>query len=306
MHEFLILLAKIFPLYLLIAAGFFAAKKLKIDRDAVATVLIYIILPVVIFNGVATAPAGNTYLLLPLVFFVISCGLGVLFYKLGGLFWQTAEKNVLGFAAGHGNVGYFGLPLVLGVLGPQAQSIAILSVLGFMLFESTLGYYLIAKGQATAKEAVFNVLKLPLIYAFIFGLIVNKSGLVFSAPIQDLMTNIRGAYVVFGMMIIGIGLASVTRAAFDKKFTLLAFAAKFICYPIAVALFVALDNSALNLFDTETHQVMFLISIVPLASNTVAYAVRLKAHPEKAAFAVLLSTIFALFYIPFFIALFLK
>ena len=41
-----------------------------------------------------------------------------------------------------------------------------------------------------------------------------------------------------------------------------------------------------------------LLSIVPLAANTVELASLFKSQPEKAATAVLLSTIFALVYVP--------
>ena len=44
---------------------------------------------------------------------------------------------------------------------------------------------------------------------------------------------------------------------------------------------------------------MILMSIVPLAANTIALASDLDVHPEEATIAVFLSTIFALFYIPF-------
>jgi len=40
------------------------------------------------------------------------------------------------------------------------------------------------------------------------------------------------------------------------------------------------------------------MAIVPLAANTAAYAIGLRVHPDKAALAVLASTLFALFYIP--------
>ncbi len=40
------------------------------------------------------------------------------------------------------------------------------------------------------------------------------------------------------------------------------------------------------------------MSIVPLAANTVAIATELKTYPEKASVAVLMSTLFALFFIP--------
>jgi predicted permease len=46
---------------------------------------------------------------------------------------------------------------------------------------------------------------------------------------------------------------------------------------------------------------MLLMSIVPLASNTVAFATKLGVHPEKSAITVLASTLFVLFYIPLFV-----
>lgn len=46
------------------------------------------------------------------------------------------------------------------------------------------------------------------------------------------------------------------------------------------------------------YQIAFIESIVPLAANVVAIATLVDAEPEKAAFAVLLSTIFSLIFIP--------
>jgi len=63
-------------------------------------------------------------------------------------------------------------------------------------------------------------------------------------------------------------------------------------------LVVWVDNITLQLYNTSIHKVMILMSIVPLAANTVAFATELKAQPEKASLAVMLSTLFALFYIP--------
>jgi len=49
---------------------------------------------------------------------------------------------------------------------------------------------------------------------------------------------------------------------------------------------------------------MFVFSIVPLAGNTVTLAILLKAQPEKAAVAVLLSNVLSLIYIPFMLTLY--
>lgn len=54
----------------------------------------------------------------------------------------------------------------------------------------------------------------------------------------------------------------------------------------------------MSLFPEEAHKGFLLISIVPLAANSVAIASILKAHPEKVATTVLVSTLIALVYVP--------
>ncbi len=306
MEEFINLFVKISFLYLIVAVGFLAGKKLKIDRSTIATLLIYIITPVIIFYGVVVAPVSNTYLLLPVVFFVTATLLSLIFYEVGKLFWKTNEKNLLSAAAGSGNTGYFGLPLVLALTGEGGLSIAVFCLLGTTLYESTRSYYILAKSHVSPRESIAMVLKLPLLYAFILGLIANRAGFVIEGDLLEVFSYFKGAYVVLGMMIVGIALAAANIRAFDLRFTLLAFIAKFVGYPALIGGFVVLDATIFNLFTQNTHTVMMLISIVPMAANTISYAMLLKTHPEKAALTVMASTIFALLYIPLFVALFLS
>lgn len=306
MSEFTTLLDKIYPLYLIVIAGYIAGRFLKVDRRTVSSILIFIIAPVVVFYGVATAPHNNSYLLLPVIFYLVACTLSLIFYYIGGFFWKTSERNLLGFIAGSGNTGYFGIPLILALFGQSGLSIAVFSTLGLILYESTRGYYIVAKSHAEASEALSKVLRLPALYAFIIGIIVNRLDVHFGSSLTSAFTDFTGAYTVFGMMILGIGLAAATRATYDKTFTYISFAAKFLCYPAIIALLTYLDSSVFHLFDSEVHKILMILSIVPMATNTVTYATYLKAHPEKAAFTVMLSTIFALIYIPLFITIFLK
>jgi predicted permease len=306
MNEFFTLLEKIFPLYLIVGSGYIAGRYLKADRVTVSSLLIYIIAPVVIFNGVATAPHTNAYLLLPVIFYGVAWLLSALFYAVGGLIWQTSERNLLGFIAGSGNTGYFGIPLILALFGQHGLSIAVFSTLGLILYESTRGYYIIARSHATVREAIHKVLRLPVIYTFVLGIIVNRLDIHFSGSVASTLAYFSGAYTVLGMMILGIALSAVTRATYDKAFTAVSFAAKFLAYPVLIGLFVGADAAWLHLFTPEVHKIMMILAITPMATNTVTYASQLKAHPEKAAFTVMLSTLFALLYIPVFISIFLN
>lgn len=307
MSNFTLLLEKLLPIYLIIFLGFIAGHYLKVEKDSVAKLAIYFAAPIVVFNAFANMESNNQYLWLPVAAFVIAttiacASLVVYNYIFKG---RNKERNLLAAMAGSGNTGYFGLPLVIAVLGTHAGDISIIYVLGLIIYESTVSYFLISKGNYTTKQALKNVVMLPSVYACIVGIIFNKSGLELSESWATTITYFRGAYVVLGMMIVGIGLGSITRSHLDIKFTTSAFLNKFIVAPLAMGLFIYLDNRFIKLFDTEVHQVLLILSATPLAANSVAFATRLKVHPEKTALAVFASTIFALIYLPIFITIFI-
>jgi malate permease and related proteins len=305
MSDFVDLFSKILPLYVIVGLGYVLAKRTKIDRDSIASVLIYIIAPIVIFNGVASAPSESKYLLLPLLTFVVACVISSSYFWASKRYFSGVERNLMGFMSGTGNTGYFGLPVILALYGTGAQNIAILATLGFVLFENTLGFYYIARHDLTPEKAIEKVLKLPALYAYCLGVLVNFVGYHPTKIIVDYIVYFRGAYVIFGMMIIGVGLSQVSRSAVDKKLLAASFSAKFLVFPAAIGL-VGYANSRLKVYDPLVIKVLLVLSITPIASNTVAFATKLKVHPEKAVFTVLASTIFALIYIPIFVNIFLK
>jgi len=291
----------------MISLGYLAAKGLGAQKETIAKLLIYIIAPAVLFYGAFTTKINFANLSLPLLFFTIACLMSLLFYWIGTLVYKKdSTRNILAFTSGTGNTGYFGLPVIYAVLGEQAFSLAALSILGFVLYENTLGFYLTAKGNYSAKDSLKKVVKLPIVYAFAIGLLLN----LFSVNLGDIaittIGHFKGAYTLLGMMIIGMGLASVRLHHLDLKFISLTFLAKFITWPLIIAGIIFLDQTIFHLYNTPTYNVMIIMAIVPLAANTVAFATELRVHPDKAALAVLLSTLFALFYIPLATTLFIK
>jgi hypothetical protein len=303
MTIFLTLLAKLFPLYLIVFLGWIAGRYLEVKKESIASLLIYIIAPVVVFNGVITTELNFSTLSLPVLFFTLACLLCLLFYFIGTFIWEGSEKNILAFTSGVGNVGYFGLPVVLSLFGEKFLGVAVLSVLGFILYENSLGFFVVAKGRYTRNEALKKVLTLPALYAFFVGLIVNLSHVQLGTVVFDIIGSFRGAYTVLGMMLVGLGLSQVTRMSFDPVFSGIAFLAKFVAWPLVVGTIVFFDIHFFHVYSTELYKIMLVMSIVPLASNTIAFATKLGTHPEKAAVTVLLSTLFALVYIPLFVSL---
>lgn len=293
-------------MYLIIFLGFIAGKYLKANKETIASILIYIIAPVIVFHGVVTTKISLNILSLPIVFFSVCSFVCLVYYQLAKRIWSDETKNILAFAAGSGNTGYFGLPVAVAIFGEGVIGLVALIILAFILYENTLGFFITARGHHTFRESLIKIAKLPPVYAFILGLIINTKGIPLGPAYFNTVTYFRGAYTILGMMLIGLGLAYVKKFEFDIRFVITIFTAKFIFWPLIIFFLIYLDSQLFNLYDPSIHKVMMLISVVPIAANTVAYATILRAHPEKASVAVLLTTLFALFYIPFITVLFIR
>lgn len=306
MEIFLTLLLKLIPFYVFILLGFLAGKYLRARKETVASLLIYTITPVIVFHGAYTAQISVGTIVLPLIFFILGSFFCLGVYRLIKNHWLDTSRNILAFAAGSGNTGYFGLPVAVAIFGEQVTSLVVLCIMGLVLYENSLGFFITARGHHTARESLIKVATLPSIYAFFLGLTVNILGLALGKIYLDSVVIFRGAYTLLGMMMIGLGLSGISEFKFDLKFIFVSFFVRFLLWPLAMLAIIEADSFFFGIFDQSIQKVLVLMSIVPLAANTVAYATQLRAQPEKASLAVLLSTLFALFYIPLIVTLFLK
>lgn len=299
MPLFFVLLAKIAPLYANIAIGYLLSHYCKVKRDWVAFLLIYILGPFVIFFATLSIEINMQLVFLPV--FVFSFGSAIAFFILHHYkkHWNDASLNTLAFTCGTGNTGFFGIPLAMILLSPETANIFIFATLASLLYENTTGFYVTAKGQFSAKQALNKMLKLPLLYAFIAGLTLNFLGVHMPEVALPYFEGLKWAYGILGMMMLGMGMKGFNLTEdFDKKYTRIAYFYKFIVWPLMMLSIIFLDSYVFHMLDEEIYKVLFLLSIVPLAGNTVTLAVLLKAKPEKASFTVLLSTFISIFYIP--------
>lgn len=303
---FLEIFYKVIPLYFSILLGYIGGRFVRVKRADITRLVFYMLTPLIVFNGVLYTPLSVAVLTLPLATYVVSCLLALLFYWISSFIWKDNSKNILAYTAGSGNTGYFGLPLAIMLFDNVGEGIYIVGLMGLALYESTLGFYLLAKGRFRTKDSLIKVLTLPTVHAFILGIILNSLGVTFGTMFHDFMDQIKGAYTILGMMVIGLGIAALKTFRIDWKFIGVSFIAKFVAWPIAAFTIIALDRLVFGIFDPVMYQALLLLSIVPLSVNTVIVATLLDAQPNKAATSVMLSTLFAMFYVPLMVVLFIR
>ena len=307
MTIFLTLLGKILPLYFSILLGLFSTLFLSCDKNTIAKILLFILAPLIVFNATISVKLDASVLFLPLFFFLLSSTLAFILLFVFKRIYSDNTANLLAFSTSTGNTGNIGIPLAILFLEPHLVDVFIFTVLASILYQNSVGYYITAKGHFTAKESIKKVLKLPVLYAFLLGIIFNISGF----KIPDIFLNyadyLKGTYAILGMMLLGMGMEKMrSNDSFDLKFISYAIIIKFFLWPMIVLAFIFVDKNYIHFLNEGFYMIMFLFSIVPLAGNTVTVATILNVKPEKMSLAVFITTMISLLYIPFALYLYMN
>lgn len=307
MTIFLTLLGKILPLYFSILLGLFSTLFLSCDKNTIAKILLFILAPLIVFNATISVKLDASVLFLPIFFFLVSSTLAFILLFVFKRIYSDNTANLLAFSTSTGNTGNIGIPLAILFLEPHLVDVFIFTVLASILYQNSVGYYITAKGHFTAKESIKKVLKLPVLYAFLLGIIFNISGF----KIPDIFLNyadyLKGTYAILGMMLLGMGMEKMrSNNSFDLKFISYAIIIKFFLWPMIVLAFIFVDKNYIHFLNEGFYMIMFLFSIVPLAGNTVTVATILNVKPEKMSLAVFITTMISLLYIPFALYLYMN
>lgn len=304
MTIFFTLLSKIIPLYFSVVLGFISTRFLGCNKESIAKILFYILSPLIAFNATMSVKLDSSVIFLPMFFFFASSIAAIIFLIVFKRVWKDNTSNLLAFASSTGNTGHIGIPIAIILFDQHLVDVFIFAVLGTMLYQNSVGYYITAKGSFTAKQSLKKVIQLPVIYAFILGITFNLLGIQMPEMFLTYIVYLKGCYAILGMMFLGMGMEKLKSAkAFDLKFISYALSIKFLLWPALVLVFVYFDKNFIHLLDEGFYKVMFLYSIVPLAGNTVTIATLLNLKPEMMSLTVFISILLSLFYIP--LALFL-
>jgi predicted permease len=314
MQLFFSFLVKILPLFLYVVVGFVLGRTLNVKKSDVATILIFFFLPFITFHGMYTIEPTWQALSLPLLFFIFCSLIAFLFLAIGKLFWKDNTPHLLAFASSYGNYAYFAIPAAIVLFGKEVENVIILAAVGFILFSSTVGYFIAALGNFTIKDSLMKTLKLPSIYTALCGYVLNVLGLKlgtfagidFQSIYNDVSRDMRGGLAVVGMMLLGLAIAEIKQFKADWKFIFWSSFAQFVVWPAVMIGFIILDRNVLHFYNAIYYQGLFLLSLIPIGINLIAYATQLDVQPEKAAFTILLNTAFAMVYIPLMITLFMN
>lgn len=309
--DFTIFLLKIFPLYVLIGIGFLVGRRTTLQAGDLATVNLQYIAPIIFFEAISRLNFSAENVVMPVACFVIMSTLAALVFGVTKLcskdvklpYWFSAASVTT-------NSGYFGIPVFLILFSEKDLGLYMLYVIGSTIFFFTVTHYLILRSHYEMKHALQKIVRLPVLYAMLAGLVCQIGGWHLPPVFDQSFVMLRGAYSVMGMMIIGVLLSKQDE---DKKgivfeWPLIAASnfVRFAAFPLVSLGFVMLDHYTIGLLSPMARHIILLVSLMPMGIDTASIAAQWKMRPERIAALILVNTFLALVAIPLLLPLLLS
>ncbi|MBN1119701.1 MAG: AEC family transporter [Anaerolineae bacterium] len=282
----------VLPIFIIIGVGYLLDKVFELDIATLTKVLFYVISPVITFNTLVGTELGSTeifyigaiVIIYQFVMYAISHGIFSLkpFRK---------DRPVLACSSTFFNSGNYGFPFMLLAFGERGLEVAALVIPAQALILFSLGLISLS-GERSLKESAKRLIKVPILYALVLGLIVR----LLNIPIPEVLTvplkEINNGMVPLALITLG---AQLSRSKIDGNLLPIASAStlRLLVGPLAVAL-IAL------LMDVPRDLTAMLIAIagLPTAVNIFILSKEFGKSPELASQMVFWTTLLSAISLP--------
>jgi len=279
----------ILPIFLLVAAGYIAQKKLRMDARTFSRANIYLFIPAVLFMKIYEAKVSIAfigqvvaYIMAVQAFMLL---LGELLSRLNK--YPRSKKKAFCNTLLFFNSGNYGLPLIDLVF--KGNAIASASQIFIMLTQnittSTFGVFQASSGKSSYKQALKNVLIMPSLYVLAVVIIVKVTGFTVPDPILTPLRYLSEGFIGMALLTLGVQLAEVT-AKINIKDVLLSSGIRLVLSPALGFLLVLLLG-----VQGDLAKAMIIGVATPTAVNTAILAREFDNEPEYASQNVLVSTL---------------
>lgn len=259
----------ILGVYFFVALGF-AAKRMfsEIHERTLVLLSVYFLQPILSFWGILGAKIDFTAVSAPLIYFGISLFAAVFgFFAFSRIFEDKKDAVIVTAGGVIGNTGNLGIPLLLAMFGKAAVLYAVLINVANIFVLYVIGVFLYSLGSYTAREALKNILSMPVVWSTLAAILMNYFGVALPSAFEQ--TVEMGAYtsMTIQLIIFGVFLGGLGRFRPDLKLMAWGMGYKFAAVPLlafAVLSFLDIPNFVKLL--------IFLQVCMPLAVNNVNLA----------------------------------
>jgi predicted permease len=293
---------QVLTLFLIMLIGFIIRKKDVLTAAAtqdLTRLLLYVTCPLTIFTSfqlvysrTMLVGAGQVFAL-SMGFHLIALLISLPLYNR----YPEPARRVLRFTTIFSNCGFMGFPLLQSIYGKSGVFYASFYVMGYNLFVWTVGVHLFTGQQDGSPWKKF--LANPNLIALGLGLATFVLSVKLPLPVSSALELVGAMNTPLSMLLVGVTLAEIKpRELFSGWAVYYGSFVRLLLVP-----FVALLATKLFALSSLVQGVSVLLTATPAAALTTAFATKYNGDTLFASRLVLLSTIFSLITLPFFVLL---
>ncbi len=172
---FLVFLNVVTPVFILVVIGYFVGPRLKIEARSLSRTAYFVFVPAFVFNIISEAKIDSELALQMLSFILVAqIAVALLGFLVGKALRQSREITAaFVLIATFGNVGNFGLPLIVLRLGETARTYATVYFVATVFISFVICVGVASWARSGGVTAVFSVFKTPALIALIPALVFN-------------------------------------------------------------------------------------------------------------------------------------
>ena len=294
---FVDLLLIVLPAFLIFGAGFIGQKLLKLDIKSISTMSLYLMLPFLTFDTFYSNQLNVEYFYM----FLFTCLLALIMLTLTvsfGFFIKADKTQMSAMLLGtiFPNSGNYGAPVAMFAFGAMGFQYAVIFMVIHAFLMNTIGIFIASYGSektTSIKDSLMRVIKMPVLYGFLFGVLFQLLHIELPSTIQDGISLVGSASIPTVMLILGMQLAEIKPQKFELKYVNTVTIFRMLISPLlAVVLvnFMPVNDMIKNVY--------ILLAAMPIAANTTLLAVQFNVKPDLTSFTTLVTTLLSLVTIP--------
>ena len=291
------LLLIVLPAFLIFGAGFIGQKLLKLDIKSISTMSLYLMLPFLTFDTFYSNQLNVEYFYM----FLFTCLLALIMMTLTVLFGffikaDRTQMSAMLLGTIFPNSGNYGAPVAMFAFGAMGFQYAVIFMVIHAFLMNTIGIFIASYGSektTSIKDSLMRVIKMPVLYGFLFGVLFQLLHIELPSTIQDGISLVGSASIPTVMLILGMQLAEIKPQKFELKYVNTVTIFRMLISPLlAVVLvnFMPVNDMIKNVY--------ILLAAMPIAANTTLLAVQFNVKPDLTSFTTLVTTLLSLVTIP--------
>ena len=275
------------PIFLVIALSAYLGKKLELDTKMLSSLVVNVFTPFLVIQTLSASRLEGSEVgkiaVMALIAPTIMLLAGIGFSRLLKLNQDMEGAFVLSVFLG--NMAAMGFSINEFVYGPEGLQRAVLFFAVATAYTTPVAIFFASRGKRSAKDSLMNVVRSPITYATILGLVLNFTNRHLPLPLER-FTGLMAQSTVPGLLIIlGVQLGRI-KVRFNIGPVIAASATRLILAPLAgIALAAMLGMTGL------TRSVSVIEASVPTALFATAFAIEFGSDGDFTTAVSLVTTI---------------